>query len=111
MGSTINLSIIAFCAVLLLAAIVYFYRQIQQSKVINLKLGWMLGIVFFLLGLGVQAMNVSAIYSNICCGPDTEEIAQKVKQALVYRYAYHFLAAASWIAWLVLRRLDKNEIH
>jgi len=46
---------------------------------------------------------MSEIYNNICCGPDSEEIAQQVKQALIYRYVYNFLAAVSLVAWGVLK--------
>ena len=103
MSQTFNLIVIVLCALLLLVLLIYYGKQLKVEKLVDLKLIGGLGLVFFLLGLGIQALNMSEIYDNICCGPDAEEIVQQVKQALVYRYAYNFLAVISLVVLVVLK--------
>ena len=88
---------------LLLAVIFYLKSQLKHKKAVNLRILGVLGAFSFLMGLGIQAFNMSEIYSNICCGPDTEEIAQQVKQALLYSYAYNFLTVISLISWGIFK--------
>lgn len=101
MNTTLNSITIIICVMSVIAIVFYKVRQLNSTNdlvSVNLTYVWKLGLLFLVIGIGVQILNYNSIYEKVKPYGSNDLLAGDIKKSLIYSFCFLALFIVSIIS-------------
>lgn len=106
MNTTLNSITLIICVMSVIAIVFSKVRQLNSTNdLVNVNLTWVwkLGLLFLVIGIGLQILNYNSIYEKVNKAYESNDIlAGDIKKSLIYSFCFIALFIVSIISGVVL---------